>query len=69
MSHEEYMDIRGIMAQRGTQEGQLKRIPVVVISKAKVDHMDELEARMRKVQIVAPFIILLLGIITGARIF
>lgn len=69
MSHEEYMDIRGIMAQRGTQEGQLKRIPVVVISKAKVDHMDELEARMRKVKIVAPFIILLLGIITGARIF
>lgn len=69
MSHEEYMDIRCIMAQRGTQEGQLKRIPVVVISKAKVDHMDELEARMRKVQIVAPFIILLLGIITGARIF
>ena len=69
MSHEEYLDIRGLMAQRGTQEGQLKRIPVVLVSKAKADHMDVVEARMRKVQMIAPFIILLLGIISGAKIF
>lgn len=69
MSHEEYMDIRGLMAQRGTQAGQLKRVPVVMVSKEKADHMEEVEARMRKVQILAPFIIGIIGFIAGVRMF
>ena len=69
MSHEEYMDIRGLLSQRGTMEGQLKRLPVVMVSKAKADHMEEVEARMRKVQILAPFIIGIIGFIAGVRMF
>lgn len=69
MSHEEYMDIRGLLAQRGTMEGQLKRLPVVMVSKAKADHMDQVEARMRKVQIIAPFLIGIIGFIVGVRMF
>ena len=69
MSHEEYMDIRGLMQQRGTQGGQLKRLPVVMVSKAKADHMEEVEKRMRRVQMAAPFLIGIIGFIAGMRMF
>ena len=57
MSHEEYMDIRGIMLQRGTRSGENKSIPVTLVSKAAADHLSEVENRLRKIQIAAPFVI------------
>lgn len=57
MSHEEYMDIRALMAQRGTRAGELKRIPMQLVSKVAADHLSEVEIRLRKIQIATPFVI------------
>ena len=65
----EYESIRDVMRSRGTRAGENKRIPVVMVSKQKADHMDAVEARMRKVQIALPFIIGILSFIAGVRIF
>jgi hypothetical protein len=69
MTHEEYMDIRGLMAQRGTRAGENKRLPVVMVSKARADSLDLIEKRMRKVQIAAPIIIAIISFIAGVRMF
>ena len=69
MSNEEYMDIRALMDQRGTRGGELKRLPVTLVSKARADHLDKVEERMRKVQIVLPFVIGIISFIAGMRIF
>jgi hypothetical protein len=65
MNHEEYMDIRGLMAQRGTRAGENKRIPVTLVSKAAADHLSEVEIRLRKVQIATPFVLCFLGLLIG----
>lgn len=62
MSNEEYMDIRAVMAQRGTRGGELKRLPVTLVSKERAEHLDLVEERMRKLMIAAPFV-------TGALAF
>ena len=69
MSNEEYMDIRALMDQRGTRGGELKRLPVTLVSKARADHLDKMEERMRKVQIILPFVIGVISFIAGMRIF
>lgn len=65
----EYESIRNVMESRGTMAGQNKRLPVVLVSKDKAEHMDKVEERMRKVQIVLPFLIGIIGFIAGMRIF
>ena len=67
MSNEEFMDIRAIMDQRGTMGGELKRLPVTLVSKARAEHLDLVEERMRKVQIALPFIIGVISFIAGMR--
>jgi excinuclease UvrABC nuclease subunit len=65
----DYQSIREVMERRGTMAGQNKRIPVVMVSKQRADHMDEVETRMRKVQIALPFIIGIISFIAGVRMF
>lgn len=69
MTNEEWEDIQGVFAQRGTRSGENKRLPVVMVSKDKAEHMDKVEERMRKIQIVLPFLIGIIGFIAGMRIF
>ena len=65
MSHNEYMDIRHLMEQRGTRAGELPRVPMQLVSKAAADHLEEVDRRLRKVQIAAPFVIGALGLLIG----
>lgn len=65
MSNEEYMDIRALMAQRGTRGGELKRLPVVLVSKSRADHLDAVEARLRNVMIAAPFVVGAVAFLAG----
>lgn len=65
MSNEEYMDIRALMAQRGTRGGELKRLPVTLVSKERAEHLDMVEARMHKLMIAAPFVMGLAGLCIG----
>lgn len=57
MSHEEYMDIRGLMAQRGTRAGENKRIPMKLVSNVRAEQLEAVEIRLRKIQIAAPLVI------------
>ena len=57
MSHEEYMDIRCRMALRGTRAGENKRIPMTLVSNARVEQLEAVEMRLHKIQIAAPFVI------------
>lgn len=63
--YEEYLDIRGLMAQRGTRAGENKRIPMTMVSKAAADRLSEVEIRLRKVQIATPFVLCALGLLVG----
>lgn len=65
MSNEEYLDIRGLMAQRGTMGGQNKRLPVVLVSKERADHLDQVEERMRRVMMAAPFVVGAVAFLAG----
>jgi hypothetical protein len=51
------MDIRGLMAQRGTRAGENKRIPMKLVSNARAEQLEAVEIRLRKIQIAAPFVI------------
>lgn len=65
MTNQEYMDIRQLMAQRGTRGGENKRLPVVLVSKHRADHLDEVEERLKKVQMILPAAIAVIAFIAG----
>ena len=68
MSHEEYMDIRFIMNQRGTRGGENKRIPVTLVNNKKAEELEAVEIRLHKIQIAAPFVLAGLAFLAGLMI-
>lgn len=65
MSHDEYMDIRCLMIQRGTRGGENKRIPVTLVNSKKADELEAVAIRLHKIQIAAPFVIAGLAFLVG----
>ena len=65
MSHEEYMDIRCLMTQRGTRAGENKRIPMTLVSNERAQQLEAVEIRLRHIQIAAPFVIGGLAFLVG----
>lgn len=65
MIDKEYMEIRSVMEQRGTRGGENKRLPVTIVNNVAVKHLEEVEIRLRKVQMAAPVAIGLIGLMIG----
>jgi hypothetical protein len=68
MNHEEYLDIRGLMAQRGTRAGENKRIPMKLVTAARAEQLEAVEIRLHHIQVAAPFVLCALGLLIGLMV-